>query len=237
MHTWNWPGAGLRATAPIDAGEEVLTERPLLHVSPADIATLRPRLAAATDGQLPARSTSAEEYVLHILAGVNALYDAPKAVRHQILTELCQPVSNLDQRFDLEPESELEPALGPQPEPETGLDATLEPEPSDSVVEHTLSHATQWRDSSWVCWAGADAYSPSLLPHWLTLSEYVRFLLIFQSNAWSLAGGVPLSESSTGGTALFRLGSKFNHSCDPNVRCCANSSDPFDIWWEYCMLR
>ena len=85
-------------------------------------------------------------------------------------------------------------------------------------MAHTLSHAEQWRDSCWACWPGADPSSPTCLPHWITLSEFVRFLLIFQSNAWSLAGGVPLSEGSTGGTALFRLGSKFNHSCDPNVR-------------------
>lgn len=211
-------GAGLRATASIGAGEEVLTERPLLVVSSAAIAALRPRLAAATGGQLPASSASAEEYVLHILAGVNALYDAPELVRRKIMTELCQPVSDLVQRLAVEPE----------PEPEPGLEPDL-PEPSDSVVEHTLSHATQWRDSSWVCWAGADASCPTLLPHWLTLSEFVRFLLIFQSNAWSLAGGVPLSEgSSTGGTALFRLGSKFNHSCDPNVRC-RKHLPPFQI--------
>ena len=72
--------------------------------------------------------------------------------------------------------------------------------------------------TSWLCWPGADPASPTSLPHWLNLPEFVRFLLIFQSNAWSLAGGTPLAEGSAGSAALFRLGSKFNHSCDPNVR-------------------
>lgn len=191
-------GAGLRATAGIGAGEEVLTECPLLLVPATATSALRARLVAVAGGQLPVSSGTAEEYVLHILAAVHALYDAPEGVRRQILTELCQPVAELAQR--LEPE----------------LDA--EPRDAEGVVAHTLSHAEQWRDSCWACWPGADPSSPTCLPHWITLSEFVRFLLIFQSNAWSLAGGVPLSEGSTGGTALFRLGSKFNHSCDPNVR-------------------
>ena len=159
------------------------------------------------------------------MAGVHALYDAPEAVRRQILTELCQPVADIRQRVEMEPKPE------PEPEPEP----TLGPE-SSAVVEHTLSHASKWRDISWACWAGANASCPTLLPQWLTFSEFVRFLLIFQSNAWSLAGGVPLVEGTTGGTALFRLGSKFNHSCDPNVRD-RQHLPPFSRRWKHWILR
>ena len=95
-------GAGLRATAGIGAGEEVLTECPLLLVPATATSALRARLVAVAGGQLPVSSGTAEEYVLHILAAVHALYDAPEGVRRQILTELCQPVADLAQR--LEPE-------------------------------------------------------------------------------------------------------------------------------------
>jgi hypothetical protein len=130
---------------------------------------------------------------------------------------------------------EWSPEMTPKPEPEPEPEATLGPE-SSAVVEHTLSHASKWRDISWACWAGANASCPTLLPQWLTFSEFVRFLLIFQSNAWSLAGGVPLVEGTTGGTALFRLGSKFNHSCDPNVRD-RQHLPPFSRRWKHWILR
>ena len=89
-------GAGLRATASIAAGEEVLCEPPLLLTSAERSAAIHQRLGG---GEL-SQSRTAEAYVLHILSGVHALYDAPDHTRRAVMTELCQPVRDLKAAMD-----------------------------------------------------------------------------------------------------------------------------------------
>ena len=161
-------GAGMRATAAIGAGEEILTELPLIVVAAEGAAGVRQRLG---DTLSNTKSRSAEAYVLHILGGVHALYDAPEHVRRAIMTELCQPVRDLAARVAMASTA----VETPDPEPE-----------QQDVVAATLRHAAGWRDAAWLSWAGNPApNAPTALPPWLTHAEFTRFLLVFQSNAWS----------------------------------------------------
>ena len=205
-------GAGLRATASIAAGEEVLCEPPLLLTSAERSAAIRQRLGG---GEL-SQSRTAEAYVLHILSGVHALYDAPDHTRRAVMTELCQPVRDLKAAMESRtPEPE------PEPEPEAcANDAGVE---RGDVVLQTVRNAARWRDLAWLSWSGSDLAAQNSLPPWLSLAEFTRFLLIFQSNAWSLSAAAPgvasadADAEASGGSALLRLGSKFNHSCSPCV--------------------
>ena len=183
-------GAGLKAAAKIELGEVLLREEPLLISAPMGA------------------ESSAEKYAYHVVAGVEAFYNATPRVRKAIMTELHAP----------DPVSSVVADGG------------------NSVTISTARQAEQWRDASWISWASKQA-DPSLdpdepepakrLPLWLGMTEFTRFLLAFQSNAWSLPqppdsycakhAQDQRSPLPAGSSVLLRLGSKFNHSCQPNV--------------------
>jgi hypothetical protein len=106
-----------------------------------------------------------------------------------------------------------------------------------SVIALTLRNAEAWRDAAWMSWAGRelgmaepleDTPPEQRYPPWLGAEDFVRYLLILQANMWHVPMHVPRVQPRVrppraqlavvdGAAALLRLGSKFNHSCAPNV--------------------